>query len=546
MVSLSFFSPPVYDKFIPSNYILVIQLRGGTTMKNCPRINQRKIQLLSVKDSFEKIPKEDKKRLNSAKEFKVKGNTITNSSGKITSALAKWKERLCIDDGFQQARYIILDVYLHGKRYRYAIPIQKVASCPELPELDLSKDELKFLYKFAEELSTTKSRKEKEISVERQEQLDVKYQCSLASHLNNDELVVAHFLETQYWILSVLTESLLVNLRPWIPTPLLPTHVTAFATSSQGSSEKVLFQLLGACNLTTSHVPIIKLQNKKDLEKWAGHGCRMALLKPESSIRDMIFKVTQSLILANNGDTQPYVGQVFLKTTKKFTDSNIYHISIPSEPPLFTDEELDAFRSFMAKVMAEPEILAERVITDYYDRRCSEIAYRIKPVDLWHSVIESIIAEGLQELCDAVKLAKKKQKADEEKLEQQLDEAVKLLLNPNLYLDGISREWAKDEVGVRESLEEFFALYKKTKNGSEFLAFTKDSLARLCYKKIEQENYPLVIERLKSSDILENETTPTKLGNGNTIRLVRIDTEFLQSFTVSEVTPHKEDTTNES
>lgn len=476
--------------------------------------------------------KTKRNELKGAKKYTVSGKTVTHSSGAYIEALATWEGTVAVTDGHVSKRYRLLKFYHLNACIHFAIPITMADSHPALPGLELSKKERDLLYKIATELLTWKSRMETAIVVKRNEKQEVKENRNQACKLQPNEEVVANLLNQNHWILTVMAEVMLANIRPWTPTPLLPRYPTAFVVT--GGSTDVFYQALSALNLTGTDVPVLDIVTLDDLADWQAYGSKLTLINADRKMRKKLLKL---------GRKQLFVGHLFLLTSKKYDDKTYYHVSVPTNLAPLTEEQQDACRAFMAKLLDAPKKLAERVVGDYDKIMESPISYRVQESAAWHQVVEIVISEGLLEHCEAVKTAQDQRQIQEQKSEQMLEEAVALVLDPKQYLDGIATEWPADEAGVNALLQDYYALYKEaSKGGAKFLAFTVESLMALCHNKIElpQENIDLVIGRLRARGAIKERKTSTYLSRGKNLRMIRINAEDCESFSLTPLTPNKE------
>ncbi len=383
----------------------------------------------------------------------------------------------------------------------------------------------------ADELMTEEAKKEHVIHAKSQEKQNLKQNRCLAKKLQSNEEILVDLLKERYWMLTLMGECLLTNLRAYAPMPLAQNYSTAFV--SPNANHSVLVDAIGAMNFTGADVPVLNIDSLDDVTHWQTYGSQLTLVKSDSKMRKKLLKLERK---------KSFDGHLFFLTSKKFCDASILHISVSSNSAPLTIEEQDAFRAFMAKLLENPKKLVKRLVNDYEKITESPISFRIKEADAWHQVAETIISEGLSEHCEAVKTAQKERQTQKEKSEQVLEKAVELVLDPSQYLDSIATEWPADEAGVKAIFEDCYALYKKTKDGYEFLAFTEDSLIALCHDKagLPREEINLVISRLRALEALKTKTEPTYLANGKRIRMIRIGTEVCEPFSLSPLTPDME------
>lgn len=498
------------------------------------KLNTPGVQLLDIHTLTKKNLKNWKKsrnKLKGAKKFSVKGKTVTHSSGAYIRAVAICQQIAVVKNSHSLRRFMVLRVYHLNTCLHYAIPINMVDSCPKLPELDLSKRELDLIYKISKELMTYQSRKETVVHINSQEKEKVKKNRNQSYQLDSNEEIVSTMLKENHWLLTTMAELILVNLRPWIPRKRVPNYFTTFVSS--GNSD-VLFQILSALNLSETYVPVINIENFDDLADWKAYGSQLTLVKTDNKMRKKLLK---------QGRKDPFEGHLFFLAKKKCDDISHVHISIPANPAPLTDQQQDACRAFMAKLLECPKNLVERVFGDYEKIIESPITYRIKEKDAWHQVIEAIISDGLSEHCEAVKMAQEERQAQEEKSMKMLEDAVNLVLDPNRYLEGIATDWPADEEGVKVLLSNKYALYKEASKGeAKFLAFTKDSLTTLCQDLIGllPAEIDLLLYRLQSQGVVKEKTTPTYLPCGKTLRMIRVNVEMCVSFSLTPLSPQKE------
>ncbi len=267
---------------------------------------------------------------------------------------------------------------------------------------------------------------------------------------------------------------------------------------------------------TGPQLPELVLHTSTSLECWEACGCRMALLVANETALKKIVEKTHviSMVQMVGAQELPYLAQVFLWTRKKYGETMpVDYITIPPEPKLLTQEESDAVRGFMAKLLSNPQELAKEAMCEYNEIRQSATFYRKHPTDEWHYILERVIADGLATYSSVVREAQELRQEQKEQEENELQAAMQLILDPLQYEDKISKEWASDKQGNDTTLETYVALYKCTKNGDRFLAFSKPSMARLCHEKanLPHRNFPLLLARLKSENYVTGESESIKL-----------------------------------
>lgn len=178
-------------------------------MQVYPDPNNPNTQFLGAEEISKKKVKKTMKEIDGDPKLRTK-REIVQHLGKGTSiqGYARQEKILCMDDGYQQVRFVLFDVYRHGSLHHFAIPIALMATQPPLPTLPLSKDELKLLYTIAEVLLDTPGRTEKILFIKRPEQVTVKLSRDQALLLSFKEELVANRLEHNPWILSTLARSI--------------------------------------------------------------------------------------------------------------------------------------------------------------------------------------------------------------------------------------------------------------------------------------------------------------------------------------------------
>lgn len=193
-------------------------------------------------------------------------------------------------------------------------------------------------------------------------------------------------------MLSVLAETLAANLRPWCDIYQLPNYITVFEGSgdSGDNCKFVLKQLLSACNFTVplnaSQVSELMLHTASGLERWGTCGCRMVLLVAKDTALNKIVEKTNTITMAqiSGGQELPYRGQVFLWTRKKYSEAMpVEYIAIPPAPQKLTDEQTDALRGFIAKLLSIPDPSAEDAMSEFNEICQSSVSYRKNPTVIW-------------------------------------------------------------------------------------------------------------------------------------------------------------------
>lgn len=501
---------------------------------------------LGKRESSKQETKKLQKKLEKSGEFLILDGTIQDSSGNFVPAFANWTEHVALfDQGICFERFAILEVYYHTEVFRYKVQsseldaIKKKKTLPELQGLRFNQTERGILYKTTRTLQTHKAKVEKKLNYKQPEKQEVAHFREGTKELSYDLTIVAEALRSPF-ILSTVAECLLTNCRPWIKGESLPSYVTVFVADINGA--RAIYQLLNACNFTSNRLLTLEVSTMADIKNWRSYGCRMTVVTAQETAKK-VFLGQSTKLWMDDGSVEPFPGKVFMKSTKKLTDSNAYQITTPTNLPEFSSELLDGIRAFMGELVSQPKCLASRLVSDYWEIENSATGYRILPWEIWQQVSEKVVQEALTEFNSVVKEAQEARIAAENLAELQLQEAETFLRNPNLYLDNVTAVWPKtqaDILALLDETQEYCSLYKHAKTGDRFLVFTANSLLRLCKGAgLPSEASDIFLDRLDSSGLIDKWGTTTKLADGSTMRLVRLYAKDCISYAVTEVTDEK-------
>ena len=484
------------------------------------------------------------KLLKASDEFtlKRKKGRIYGKNGTFVDCLSRWGPTLVFDDAGQRHRYRTFLIRHKDDGFGFAIRAVGDKKLTSLPGIDFTHDEIKLLFKIADEVS----KPQEEILVELKNTARKRTDHALWAEPYNypqDELlrILQNPLVRNAFLSGVLggLDCYRKGHATFAVNFLIPR---GSGTNAAECTKRILRTLDFAATSASDGCPTIVIKEKDDIASWEKRHHRLSILSyaNEKVIRP-IWKEAEAANLEERKTNLP--SQPILMGCSSLPPEWVLQIDLPSEAPQLTFSDLKMLRAAATSLMRNVNDLSQHLAEEFHWQEVIGLDYLLPSPALFFQAFSRAVGKILFptrnlynsyiEVCGESEVEMQMQREEER---QVIHKSVETLLNPSLYQSQIISK-PDTNIAAKDALSRSAVAFRSdTKDGS-VLCFTEASLLRLLSEQgLDESLFERFIQELKSIGVIKNKTETIHFKSSTNGRFIAIPVGKCQYFSVSAIT----------
>lgn len=474
-----------------------------------------------------------KKQLGASKNWRVRKDTIWNSSRIYFNGIASWGADVAVLLNSYEHRFKVLQIDRLGCRSCYAIPSSMADNFSSLPDIELNAKEIGLIKEMANELSKNGTVAENSFCVRHPTKSALIENRAQWETNAFDASELLRMMKDIHSLRHIIVAALSAQYRSFLPSEDLPEGVYNFVIPSKSNDSDLWFytiiQALTFVNVPGKNVsgPItITMKEADDLKRWRCCHERLAVIRTATgallwSLLEEIEENNQ--VLKSGGPVSTPLPAVPISLARGYLrHSQAVDIELPSNPPLVTAEQQDLLRTAMSQLLRRK--IAKKALLAWNERRALPTAYRTNGLSDWQDCLLDVCLQtwfpGDKNQSVRAELLSDTQRQREEQeraITEALHRSLGLLTEPSKYIDKIvERPSSRSEWG--EAVENgavafWFMPAKGGDKGKTFLAFTSDTLKVLLLRAgCTEDLCEVFLRRCADQGLLDSRNRTIKLG----------------------------------